>query len=276
MNLHEHATFWRDPLLDNLELLHATYVTHTFAPHMHEGFVVGIVDKGAEAFTYRRSSYVAPSGSTVLINPCEMHTGSAAIEQGWSYRCLYPAPTLLQRAASELVDRQSDIPFFSTAVLFDPDLSAQLSMLHTTLATASTVLERESRLLWTFAQLIRRHADSYPSQSLRSLTHEDGAIKRVKSYIEEHYVENISLEQLAQLANLSQFHLLRVFRNTVGLPPHTYLTYVRIKYAKQLLLQHRSLTDVALSVGFADQSHFTKHFKRIVGVPPGVYAHNAF
>ena len=275
MNLHEHATFWRDPLLDNLELLHATYVTHTFAPHIHEGFVVGIVDKGAETFTYRRSSYVAPSGSVVLINPAEMHTGSAAIAQGWSYRCLYPAPSLLQRAASELADRQRDIPFFSDAVLFDPDLSAQLSILHDTLASPSTALERESRLLWTFAQLIHRHADSYPAQSIRSLTKEDGAVTRVRAYIEERYAENISLEQLAQLANLSQFHLLRVFRNTVGLPPHTYLTYVRIKHAKQLLLHHLSLTDVALSVGFADQSHFTKHFKRIVGVPPGNYARHA-
>lgn len=275
MNIQEHAMFWRDPLLDNLELLHATYVTHTFAPHMHEGFVIGIVDRGAETFTYRRSSHVAPVGSIVLINPCEMHTGSAATEQGWSYRCLYPSPTLLQRAASELVDCQRGIPFFSTAVLFDPDLSTQLSILHNTLATTSTTLERESRLLWTFAQVILRHADAYPSQSLRSLTKEDGAVTRVRAYIEERYAENISLEQLAQLANLSQFHLLRVFRNTVGLPPHMYLTYVRIRHAKQLLVHHRSLTDVALAVGFADQSHFTKHFKRIVGVPPGIYARQA-
>ena len=275
MNIHEHATFWRDPLLDDLELLHATYVTHTFSPHMHEGFVVGIVDKGAETFTYRRSSFTAPTGSIVLINPAEMHTGSAATVQGWTYRCLYPVPTLLQRAASELADRSRDIPFFSDAIVFDPDLSTQLSILHDTLATSSTALERESRLLWTFAQLIHRHADSYPSQSIHPLTKEDGAVSRVRAYIEEHYAENISLEQLAQLAKLSQFHLLRVFRNTVGLPPHAYLTYVRVKYAKQLLIRQRSLTDVALSVGFADQSHFTKHFKRIVGVPPGMYAHQA-
>lgn len=242
---------------------------------MHEGFVVALIDRGVEIFSYRRSSYTAPAGSIILINPGEMHTGSAGTEQGWSYRVLYPATSMLQRAASALVDRPRDIPFFSSVIIADPEISTQLSALHSTLAESTMALERESRLLWTFAQLVLRHADSYPSQSLRSLTHEDGAIRRVKTYIEEHYTENISLEQLAQLANLSQFHLLRVFRNTVGLPPHTYLTYVRIKYAKQLLIHHHSLTDVALSIGFADQSHFTKHFKRIVGVPPGVYARNA-
>jgi AraC-like DNA-binding protein len=269
MDIRERATFWRDPQLDNLEVLHATYVTHSFAPHMHEGFVIGIVDSGVERFAYQKSFHDAPVGSIVLINPAEMHTGSAGIEQGWSYRCLYPAPSLLQRAASELTDKPHGIPFFSSAIIFDNELSIQLSTLHDTLAHSSAGLERESHLLWTFAQLVLRYADDHPS--LRSLTQEDGAVRRVRTYIEDHYAEPISLEQLAQIAHLSQFHLLRVFREQVGLPPHAYLTYVRIQRAKRLLSARLSPIEVALSVGFADQSHFTKHFKRITGVPPGMF-----
>jgi AraC-like DNA-binding protein len=114
-----------------------------------------------------------------------------------------------------------------------------------------------------------RHADSHPVP--KKVTKEYGSVQRVRSYIEESYADNMSLEQLAQLVNLSPFHLLRTFRDIVGLPPHAYLTHIRVMQAKQLLRLGIPSVDVALLVGFADQSHFTKHFKRSVGVPPGVY-----
>src|SRR5581483_4541787 len=101
----EKTTFWLDSTLSNLELLRATYITHAFSPHTHEGYDIGIIDKGAERFKYRRSNYVAPQGSLVVIHPDEMHTGSAAIEQGCTYRMLYPDASLLQNAASEVAGR---------------------------------------------------------------------------------------------------------------------------------------------------------------------------
>src|SRR5690349_12656322 len=112
MSTHERVKFWHDAALSNLELLHASYVTHAFAPHIHEGYAIGVIEKGAEQFAYRRSHHVAPVGSIVFINPGEMHTGSAAAEGGWTYRMLYPATELLQRAVSDLTGRQRDMPFF--------------------------------------------------------------------------------------------------------------------------------------------------------------------
>ncbi len=267
--LQEQTTFWRDPSLNNLELLRATYVTHSFAPHIHEGYAIGVIDSGAEQFVYRRGSHVAPQGSIVVIHPGEMHTGSAAVEQGWTYRMLYPDASLLQRAASELAGRQRELPFFPEPVIHDSAIAALLSQLHIALEHSPSALERESRLLWTFAQLILRHAHNHPFT--RPIITERTIIQRARTFLEEHFVENVSLEQLAAYVDISPFHLLRMFRNTVGLPPHTYLTQLRVNHARQLLLTPLSLTEVALSVGFTDQSHFTRHFKRIVGVTPGQY-----
>jgi AraC-like DNA-binding protein len=84
-------------------------------------------------------------------------------------------------------------------------------------------------------------------------------------------MENPSLEQLSALAGLSQYHLVRVFRQETGLPPHTYLTQTRIERAKEQLQAGEPIAAVAATTGFADQSHFTKRFKRIVGVTPGQY-----
>ncbi len=143
MSTHEHIKFWHDTTLSNLELLHATYVTHTFAPHTHEGYVIGVIEQGAEQFAYRRSQHVAPAGSIVFINPGEVHTGSSAAEHGWTYRTLYPSTELLQRAVSDLTGRQRDIPFFAEPVVYDPELMAEISLAHRTLEEQALPLERE-------------------------------------------------------------------------------------------------------------------------------------
>src|SRR6266567_2914832 len=269
MSAHEHIKFWHDTTLSNLELLHATYVTHTFAPHIHEGYAIGIIEHGAEQFKYRGSNHVAPAGSIVIINPGEVHTGESATEHGWTYRMLYPSTELLQRAVSDIVGRERAIPFFAETVVHDPEIMAEISLTHCALEEQSSALERESRLLWTLAHLIVRYADDHPH--IRPLTKEHTGIQRVRSYLDEHYAENVSLEHLAAIALLSPFHLLRSFRNQVNLPPHAYQMQVRITRAKQMLRMGMSCVDTALAVGFADQSHLTKRFKRIVGVPPGLY-----
>jgi len=270
--IQEHTRFWREPALSNLELLRATYITHAFAPHTHDGYAIGVIESGAEQFKYRRSVHVAPRGSIVVINPGEMHTGEAATEQGWTYRMLYPDVSLLQRAASEVAGKQRDIPFFPSPVVDDPMLATQLLQLHATLESSPFALERDSRFLWVLAQLIVRHADAHPHTSLRPLRGQHIWVQQVRAYLEDHYAENVSLEQLASFVNVSPFHLLRVFRDVVGLPPHNYLTQLRVTRARQLL--HASLrpAEVALAVGFTDQSHLTKHFKSLVGVTPALYA----
>jgi len=270
MSAHEHIKFWHDATLSNLELLHATYVTHTFAPHSHEGYVIGVIEQGAEQFAYRRSQHVAPVGSIVFINPGEMHTGSSASEHGWTYRTLYPSIELLQRAVSDLTGRPRDIPFFAEPVVHDLEMMTEISLTHRALEEQASALERESRLLWTLSRLILRYADDHPRP--RPFTKEHMGIQRVRSFLEENSTENISLEQLAAIAHLSPFHLLRSFRDQMSLPPHAYQIQIRIMHAKQLLRLSASCADTALIVGFADQSHFTKHFKRIVGVSPGLYS----
>lgn len=267
----DQAKLWRLPNLGNLELLHASYVTQTFARHTHDGFAVGVIEKGALGFFYRGENLVASTGMINLANPDEAHTGHAAAEAGWTYRMFYLDIDLLQRAASEIVGRPRDLPFFQAGVINDPHLAGIIRRLHFTLETADdSRLEQESRILWMLTQLILRHADDRPA--LRSIGKERHAVRRACEYIEDHSDENISLNQLAHIANLSPFHFIRVFRSETGLPPHAYLTQVRVKRAKAFLSRGWSIASTAFETGFADQSHLTRCFKRITGVTPGQYS----
>jgi AraC family transcriptional regulator len=100
-----------------------------------------------------------------------------------------------------------------------------------------------------------------------------GRLRAVVAYIEERLDAGPSLEQLAAVARLSPYHFARQFKRATGLPPHQYVIARRVERAKQLLQggTDLSLAEVAAGAGFSDQSQFSHHFKRLVGVTPGQF-----
>jgi AraC family transcriptional regulator len=98
-----------------------------------------------------------------------------------------------------------------------------------------------------------------------------GKLRAVAEYVEEHLDACPTLEQMAAAAHLSVYHFARQFRAATGLPPHQYVIMRRVDRAQQLLQAETSvsLAEVATHVGFSDQSQFSRHFKRLVGVTPG-------
>lgn len=265
----EYVKFWRDPALPGLELLHATYVTYSFSRHAHEGFGIAIVESGVMEFDYRGASHIAPAGSVVIMHPGEMHTGHAFLETGWTYRTLLPSVNWLQQAAQELNERSVNVPYFASPIIHNKRLNQQLINLHRTLETSPSSLEKESCFLWGLTQLIRGYASHQPRMPLEG--QENSAVQLVQEYLHNHYTQNISLDELARLVNLSPFRLLRTFRKQIGLPPHAYLNHVRVNQAKQLLGSGYPIADAAVATGFSDQSHLHRHFKKMVGVTPGQY-----
>jgi AraC-like DNA-binding protein len=102
-----------------------------------------------------------------------------------------------------------------------------------------------------------------------------GVTAFVRDYLEAHYAEAVSLEQLAGLVQRHPRHLIEAFRRAYGVPPHTYLLQRRVREAKRLLLSEQAPLAVALSLGFYDQAHFAGTFKRFTGVTPGQFRHGA-
>ena len=99
-------------------------------------------------------------------------------------------------------------------------------------------------------------------------------LREVLDYMQEYYTQNLSVADLAAVAQVSLSHFAHLFRATMGMAPHEYLIACRVEHAKQLLLTKEVLLhEVALSCGFADQSHLARHFRRITGVTPGVLQH---
>jgi AraC-like DNA-binding protein len=98
------------------------------------------------------------------------------------------------------------------------------------------------------------------------------AVRRARAFLHDALAHKVSLDELAEHAGLDKFHLVRAFRSEVGLPPYEYLTHLRVARAQELLRCGGLVAEAAQAVGFYDESQLHRHFRRIVGVPPGVYA----
>jgi AraC-like DNA-binding protein len=98
------------------------------------------------------------------------------------------------------------------------------------------------------------------------------AVRRALEHLRDRLDAEVTLDALADHAGIDKFHLCRAFRAQVGLPPHAYLTRLRIMRAKELLAAGVKPSEVASSVGLYDQSQLNRHFRRLVGTTPGAYA----
>ena len=266
----EWSRFYVRPELGGLAFIHAAFVTHAFPWHAHDHYAIGVIETGRQTFSCRGGKHATPPGGIFVVHPDEAHTGEPATAGGFTYRTFYPTAELMDAAAAELVGRRASTPFFPAPTIVDPDLSRQFVALQQALIGPAGILAGETRLLGALTTRIARHAA--PQGIVRPPGRERAAIREARAYIAAHYAEELSLRDLARLGGLSPFYFARVFRAEVGLPPHAYLESVRIGAAQRLLARGVPPIAVAQATGFADQSHFTRRFRRIIGVPPGRYA----
>lgn len=253
--------------LGGLELLEARYHRQNFSRHVHEGFCIGVIDTGAQSFYRGGANHIAPQNSIILVNADQVHDGRCAAGNGWSYRAIYPVPAMLAQVSAESFGPRSGAPWFAEPVVHDPWLAQQLRGFFDLLSRSDNQLQRQTAWFSVMTSLLQRHGGR-PGQ-LPPTLRAPSQVRRVRDYIDAHFQRNLTLNELASLAGRSPFYLARLFQRHVGLPPHSYQITRRVQFAKGLIRQGESLADVATTAGFTDQSHLTRHFKKVLGVTPG-------
>jgi AraC-like DNA-binding protein len=255
---------------ERIGLLTARYVRQVFPRHAHDTYVVCVNEQGGHLSWYRGRTVTIGEREVAVIPPGEVHTGRPIRNRVWRYRALYPSTELFRALASEAGLRGAELPYFPSLSIENPFLADALIRVHRLCEEPADPLAAESELVDVLTMLLRLHAAGpRPNRMRRVPSH---VVHRALDCIRESFAERVTLEMLAGITGLPRGTMLHAFRREVGLPPYALLTQVRIEHAKRLLQDGVPIAEVAQRVGFADQSHLTRHFKRLVGVTPGVFA----
>jgi hypothetical protein len=168
----QQVNFRRIRNINDLELIHASYLNHTFPRHLHEEYVIGIIVQGAEEINYRGTIYVAPTGSLILFNPGEPHSNYSINGRGFTYRTFYPSLALLKQINFDVTGKEAS-PQFPMPVIEQNDMFHSLLRLHIKLGHSDSALEQESEFISVMARLITRHSETdligFPVTSERQL-----------------------------------------------------------------------------------------------------------
>jgi AraC-like DNA-binding protein len=264
----ETTSFWRDSRFNGMECLSATFLTHEFAPHAHDTFSIGAIESGSQIATIKGAREASGPGDLYLINPGETHDG-APTDGGYRYRMIYPDMSLLREILEDVTGKSfAGTPAFGKQILHDPNLAAAFQTAHRTLEAGKGALETAQAMFQVLDAMFRQHGSSI---IVPADTRERSAMQRARDYLVENYASDIGLSELAAVAGLSRAHLIRAFRKEFHITPHAFLTDIRIRVARRRLQSGEHPAEIALECGFADQAHFTRHFKARTGITPGQY-----
>jgi AraC-like DNA-binding protein len=236
---------------------------------MHEEYTIGVSFGGQGGFDCRGGFHVSDPGSVILINPGEVHNARPTVPEGWTYVNFYLEPSFMKTMQESLEVTVRGLPHFSHPLVSNPSASSGLKHLVALINGAASRLELDSTMLSTLAQVLAQHSGHPPRTLLPGCTHT--GLLRARDYLIEHYSYNVSMLELADVAGLTPYYLMRLFRRKFGLPPHAYRNQVRVNRAKAALRAGHPIVDAALDSGFFDQSHLNRIFKRTVGMTPVQY-----
>ncbi|OBK37801.1 AraC family transcriptional regulator [Mycobacterium sp. 1165196.3] len=244
---------------DDMRLVTASFRTHHFVPHSHSEYAVAAIERGVEAVRYRGGTEHAPAGSLLLLDADTIHAGRPAAVDGWDYRVFYLPPALLEELAGHR-------PTFPVSTPHDPRLADRLVRLHRRPNQQTLAAREEFEAVCT--EILTRYARcTIPRQPPL-------AVGKVLRHLAADLQRTPTLDELATVAGLPRFQLLRAFRRETGVTPHRYLLQLRLRCAQQLLTAGHAVAYAAAQSGFYDQAHLHRHFRHTFAATPGRFARN--
>jgi AraC-like DNA-binding protein len=264
--------FWRPLFPKGVDVICGEGTTLEVPLQAHEAWQILLPTSLAEVLDGSSRSTIVGPGSIHLTSPLEFHAMRGVGGAPLGIRVLLVAPAALVK-----LGRESAVPLSDGAqgwpqrVVDDRGLYTELSALFDELRRPLVALDCEARLLRCLSRILTRHAHPPRTGRARAVCCVGGA-ERARDHLRAHVTEGISLDELAAVAGLSKFYLLRAFRHAFGLTPHAYQMQLRLARARRLIADGHAISYVTYEAGFADQSHLTRRFTAFFGFTPARFA----
>ncbi len=243
--------------LEPTDLLRARATASRFDPHFHSTFSIVALKRGAAEVRSARWSETAREGDVFFFNPYEVHSACCS-EDDAEYETFYPSKEYLTRCLG--IARSHEPLHIQTAILKRCSATNDLIEALNAPAVEGKLIEVLLRRMLAGCVFSTDSADESPG----------ALVRRAITLIRKNSTRAMRTEVIARELGVHKSHLVRAFSNAVGMAPQTYMRQVRVAKSRELISEGSKLSEVALMLGFSDQAHLTREFKKVFGVPPGV------
>ena len=253
-----------------IETVRAHFEGHAYDPHWHDSYLVGITEQGLQQFNCRRQQHNSTPGKVFLLEPGDIHDGTAPEVGGFTYRTLYLDPRWLDRELRAQFEEAPDNAQLSFAATLaeDPRLAIATANAFEAMHHDELRIVRQTALDHLLANLtshLRWRTLITPDPRLPLVA------QRARDYLHSHLHQDIGLDDLARVTGVDRFRLSRAFKAAFGMAPHAYLIQLRLTRARHLLARGEAPVSIAAALGFADQSHLGRWFQRAYRMTPADY-----
>ncbi|WP_432737133.1 AraC family transcriptional regulator [Maridesulfovibrio sp. FT414] len=255
--------------LPHVAAVEGTDISNRFPRHVHSSYIFTLVLQGSRKMIFKNGATVFRAGEMCILPPGTSHTCESVSDTtgSHSYRALCVTAKYMEKLTGEITGRPGNPPDFDCTVPHREFDGQSFADFFTELNVPGSLLERETALT-TFlyhAILNLSCGTVHPDESGPQIQ----ALERVHRHITANFRMRITLDDLAQTGCISPFHLQKLFVGHYGLSPQEMVISCRVKEAERLLKTGQPIAEAALNSGFSDQSHFSRHFKRVTGITPG-------
>ncbi|MES2938681.1 MAG: AraC family transcriptional regulator [Pseudomonadota bacterium] len=260
---------WHAPDVMDALMLKGRFDNHRYPPHAHDTHCIAVITGGAVEVELPGERRICRRGDVVVIDADTVHAGHAPDGGRWKMRVAHVQPAAMAGHIERLGLPVRERFALQSPFIRDAALSGDLYGVNWCSEMGDDALKRGERLASALIGLHTRHAQR--PLALPAVRSEPRLVRAVKKRLADDLAAKLTLPALAGEFRVTPFVLLRAFVREAGLSPHAYRQQARVRRAVQLLRAGGSIADASAETGFADQAHFTRVFKQLIGVTPKVF-----
>jgi len=246
---------------DNLEYISIENQTTSFPKHFHETFCISLIHKGIEQIDFENQSLFTEAGSISITNPYEVHSNPLIDTDSYlKFDTIYIPDNVMKEVLNGL-----NIKFVKRQITSKKANRLFLDLKGALDAKNDDTIESN---LYQFVKALKFYSqekeNEYSGLNFNSY-------HQISSHIENNIYDKISLNELANMATINKFGFTKKFKALTGMTPMNYVLMRKIFSSKTLIKANWELTKLAYHYNFADLAHYSKTFKRFIGISPKKY-----
>jgi AraC-like DNA-binding protein len=248
-------------IFNNLEYITIENQTTSFPKHFHETFCISLIHKGVEQIDFENQSLLTEAGSISITNPYEIHSNPVIKDSSYlTFDTIYIPSELMK----EVLNGKS-IKFVNRQIK-----NKKVNQLFLELKNALDT-KNDKIIEFTLSQFVnvlkfysKENEKEYSGLNFNSFS-------KISNYIEKHIYDKFELNELSKIANINKFGFAKKFKTVTGMTPMNYILMRKIFSSKKAISSNSELTEIAYQYNFTDIAHFSKTFKRFIGISPKQY-----